>query len=51
MRTTHIIRQVSKEAKEAATQARHTVADPFLYHTKPPSAFWEKFRKMMAINP
>ncbi|KNZ61635.1 hypothetical protein VP01_1376g2 [Puccinia sorghi] len=51
MRTTHIIRQVSKEAKKAATQERHTVADPFLYHTKPSSAFWDKFRKMMAINP
>ncbi|KAA1091707.1 hypothetical protein PGTUg99_010152 [Puccinia graminis f. sp. tritici] len=51
MRAARILRQVSNEAKKPATQQRHTAADPFLYHTKPPSAFWEKFRKMMAINP
>ncbi|OAV93624.1 hypothetical protein PTTG_02976 [Puccinia triticina 1-1 BBBD Race 1] len=51
MRAARIIRQVSNEAKKAATQERPTAADPFLYHTKPPTAFWEKFRKMMAINP
>ncbi|KAH9445531.1 hypothetical protein MJO28_012642 [Puccinia striiformis f. sp. tritici] len=51
MRSTRIIRQVSNEVKKAATRERQTVADPFLYHTKPPSAFWEKFRVMMAINP
>ncbi|PLW43223.1 hypothetical protein PCASD_07019 [Puccinia coronata f. sp. avenae] len=51
MRATHCLRQVANEAKKTATHARPTAADPFLYHTKPPSAFWEKFRKMMAINP
>lgn len=51
MRCSSILRQVSREAKQAVSRERQTVADPFKYHTKPPSAFWDKFRKMLVLNP
>ncbi|KAI8456204.1 hypothetical protein BY996DRAFT_4579910 [Phakopsora pachyrhizi] len=57
MRALRVLRQSTNEVKEISKvkvgnrSERKTDPDPFIYHTKPPSEFWEKFRKKLVNNP
>ncbi|MBW0496758.1 hypothetical protein O181_036473 [Austropuccinia psidii MF-1] len=51
MRVARFLRQTAKEAQGSTPRQRPTDPDPFKYHTTPPSEFWDKFRKMLVVNP
>ncbi|CAH7687135.1 hypothetical protein PPACK8108_LOCUS21875 [Phakopsora pachyrhizi] len=57
MRAPRVLKQSTNEVKEISKvkvgnrSERKTDPDPFIYHTKPPSEFWEKFRKKLVNNP
>ncbi|EGF98223.1 uncharacterized protein MELLADRAFT_40931 [Melampsora larici-populina 98AG31] len=51
MRTFRILKQEITNAKPTVNRQRQTSADASKYHVKPSSAFWEKFREKLVVNP
>ncbi|KAH9810203.1 hypothetical protein DFH28DRAFT_903308 [Melampsora americana] len=51
MRTFKTLKQEITNAKSTLNRQRQTTADASKYHVKPSSAFWEKFKERLVVNP